>query len=299
MKPFLALLRIFLLFLIFPLVAQSQATTPANITIDRNGVLLSGKFFVSEGTGLFPTVIILHGFPGNDTDVLGIGDKISRSGINVLTFNYSGTFQSQGRHSWDNTQLDIGAALDFLHKPENITRFNIDTAQICLGGWCYGGGMALAYAASHPEIIAVFSIAGSNPGEFMKQYTSNPELKKKIDEGFAGVSAPGGLVRFEAGALPSEIAETGIDKINPGYDLKKCSPLLAPKDILLIGAWNDDVTSPELFLLPLYRALQMEKAQNLRIIAFQDNHSFRNSRVVVAQTVAEWVKTAPERRKSE
>ncbi len=100
--------------------AQSQPSAPVDVTIDRNGVLLKSKFYIAKGTGSFPTVILLHGFPGNEADVLGIGNKLSRAGINALTFNYGGTYQSQGKHSFENTQRDIRAAFEFIHKPENI-----------------------------------------------------------------------------------------------------------------------------------------------------------------------------------
>lgn len=50
-------------------------------------------------------------------------------------------------------------------------------------------------------------------------------------------------------------------------------------------------------MLPLYRALKVEKAEKVRIVAFQDGHAFTNSREEIAQTVIEWLKTAPERKK--
>jgi hypothetical protein len=137
MKLFSRLFRNILLFLMFPVAAQSQMKEPADITIDRSGVLLGGKFYVSEGTGVFPTVILLQGSPGNETDVMGIGKILSRSEINALTFNYSGTFKSEGKTSLENSEMDIMAAYKFLHNAENITKFKIDTAFIILGGWFY------------------------------------------------------------------------------------------------------------------------------------------------------------------
>lgn len=71
-------------------VAYSQTSIPTDIIIDRGGILLKGKFYISEGEGNIATVILLHGFPGNETDVLGLGSELSQAGINVMTFNYSG-----------------------------------------------------------------------------------------------------------------------------------------------------------------------------------------------------------------
>jgi pimeloyl-ACP methyl ester carboxylesterase len=290
MKSFSGVFITILTFLIFPVVAQSQTNSPVDVTIDRNGTLLKGKFFLTEGSGLSPTVILLHGFPGGELDVLGLGVKLAQSGINALTFNYSGTYQSEGKCSWDNMQLDIQAAFRFLQQPGSTDKYKIDPNKIFLGGWCSGGGMALTYAAYHPEVKVVFSIAPSDQTEFMKRYTCDPEVKVMIDGSFDEISYPKGHLRFEIGGSPRAVAEAGIEKINPIYDLKKCAPLLAPKNILLIGGWDDKQTTMEVFILPLYRALQDQGAKDVRFIAFQDDHYFQESRPELADVVIHWLK---------
>lgn len=291
------LFKFALLLLMILSVDQSRASTPIDITINRNGVILRGKFYISEGVGPFPTVVLLNGFPGNEIDVLGIGNLLSESRINALTFNYSGTFKSQGLTSFENQQKDIQAAFDFIHQLENIDKYKIDTNLIYLGGWCHGGGMALAYATCHPEITTVFSIAGNDFGEFMREYVSNPEMQKMIDQMFDNMIYPKGSIRFEKGALPKEMAEIGIDKMNPVFDIRKNAQVLAKKDILLICGWDDAQVTIDQFTLPLYRELKNEKAKNIIIVAFQDDHYFTNSRNEVAQSIIDWLRTAPERKK--
>ncbi|MCP5048697.1 MAG: alpha/beta fold hydrolase [bacterium] len=293
------LFQTLLLFLTVLAVTPSQASTAVDITIDRNGVLLKGKFYISEGTGTFPSVILLHGFPGNETDVLGIGRKLSRAGINALTFNYSGSYKSQGIGSFANTQKDIQAAFEFLHQPKNILKYKIDKTRIYLGGYSYGGGMALTYAANHPEITTVFSIAGTDHGEFMREYSRNPQFQKMIDGMFARLAAPTGPVRLAKGATPKEVVEMGIVKLNPTLDLRKSASLLVQKNILLIGGWDDVNVTIDHHVLPLYRALNNEKAKNIRIVAFQDDHVFKNVRDELAQTIIGWLKNASEKKKSE
>ena len=178
--------------LMFLAAAQVQAATAKDVTIDNNGVLLKGKFYVCDGTGPFPTVLLLHGFPGNETDVLGLGSKLADAGINALTFNYSGTHKSQGLMNMENAQTDIRAAFGFLRRQENIALYKIDTERIILGGWCFGGNMALGYAAGHAEITAVFSLAGNDHGEFFREYARNPQMRRMIDEDFDAMAAPGG-----------------------------------------------------------------------------------------------------------
>jgi dienelactone hydrolase len=255
------------------------ATTGSeNITFEREGILLKGRFHLAPGTGKFPTVVLLSGFPGGRTDVLGIGKLLAGAGINVLTFQYSGSHESQGLTSYDNHQKDIQAAMDFIHHSENISRFQIDTSLIYLGGWCHGGGMALAYSVNHPEITSVFSIVGNDFGEFFRLYNRIPEMRLIVDE-MMDDAINSGVARFEEGALPKEMALTGIENMNPIYDIRqKNAKTLAQKDILLICAWDDEQITVEHFMLPLYRALKKENAENLQIIAFQDGHNFINSR---------------------
>jgi len=279
-------------------VAYSQTSIPADILIDRSGVLLKGKFYISEGEGKFPTVILLHGFPGNETDVLGLGSELSQAGINVMTFNYSGTHKSQGLYSFENTQKDIQAAFRFLHQPQNISKYKVDTKRVYLGGYSYGGGMALTYAANHPEIAVVFSIAGTDHGEFFREYFRNKEFAVMIDGMFEQLKAPSGPVRFAEGTMPKETTPEIIAESDSTIDLRRSAPLLAQKDILLIGGWDDQNVTIDHHILPLYRALNNMKAKNVEIVAFQDDHAFRNSRAELAQTIIQWLKTAHERKKS-
>lgn len=269
---------------------QVQASTPVNIAIDRDGIQLKGKFYLSEGTGVFPTVILLHGFPGGEGDVLGIGKTLSDVGINVLSFNYSGTHKSEGAFNFNNSQKDIKAAYDFICHSENIIQFKIDTTRIILGGYSYGGGMALTYAANHPEINEIFSIAGNDHGAFMREYCRNPVMQKEIDKMFDELKAQTEKVRFGPGGTVKEISGMKIIETNPTYDLRKCAPLLAQNRILLIAGWDDPNVSVENIVLPLYRELQKENAKDIEIVGFQDNHSFKNSRDELANTIIEWIK---------
>jgi alpha/beta superfamily hydrolase len=292
MKNSFALSVIFLLISTISSSAQNIGSTPADITIDRNGVLLNGKFHVAEGTGLLPTVLLLQGFPGNETDVIGVGKILAESGINTLTFNYSGTFKSQGKTSLDNSLLDTKAALDFLKNSENVKKFKIDTTAIILGGYSYGGGMAMTYAIKHPEIKIVFSIAGVDWGEYYQEYLRNPEFKKTTDGNMAKMAAMTEQIRFEKGAMPDEITQGGIIKLDSAYFLRKSARKLAPKDILIICGWDDAMATVDQIILPVYRALKKEKAKNVQITAFQDGHSFGRSRTELAQVIIKWIKAA-------
>jgi len=166
-----------------------------------------------------------------------------------------------------------------------IRKFQIDTGKLVLGGYSYGGGMALAYAATHPEIERIFSIAGSDHGEHAREYERNPAYAAMLDAMFEELKSPTGPVRFMGKAAIGELVQ------NPApYDLIPNATLLANHDILLIGGWDDQFNSIEHHLLPLYRMLVAANARKVQIAACQDNHAFERSREELAAIVIRWVK---------
>jgi predicted esterase len=85
------------------------------------------------------------------------------------------------------------------------------------------------------------------------------------------------------------MAEMKIVESNSAHDLRKSVNLLADKDILLIAGWDDHNVSLDYIILPLYRTLQKAGAKNVKITAFQDGHSFRNSRDKLARLIIKWI----------
>jgi pimeloyl-ACP methyl ester carboxylesterase len=282
--PILGLLSV----LLIPAV-NGQETNPADITIDRDGYILKGKFYKAVGESNLPTVILLQGSPGNTTDVLGLGNMIWRSGINAMTFNYSGTHQSEGKLSFPNCLDDVTAVRKFLNDPANTRQFKIDTSMIVLAGYSFGGGVGMTYAIKHPEIKRFISIAGNDWGQWFEDYIQNPQMKKSSDAGIQR-SIDAGIMRFAPGCTPWELGEAGIEKLDPDLFLRKNAVKLADMDLLVIGGWDDNGASLERYIIPLYRALKSEGAKNVQVIAFQDDHSFSKSRDKLAQAIVDWVK---------
>ncbi len=261
---------------------------PEDITIERDSVILKGKFYKAAGDDNKPVVILLQGSPGNTYDVLGLGRSLSRSGINAMTFNYSGSHQSTGTFSFLNCQYDIGATFRFLHRPDVIGKFRIDTAAIILAGYSFGGGMATAYAIRHKEIKEVISIAGTDWGIFFDLYRSNPEMKRRLDASIDN-SIAAGIFRFEPGYLPKDIG-SGQRVLDPSFYTARNAASLSKKDLLIICGLNDANMTMEEYILPLYNALQDAKARNVQLSPFEDDHTFSLSREKISQTICDWVK---------
>lgn len=266
---------------------SQESPAPDSIVILSQGHRLKGRFFPAMADSPRATLILLQGFPGNERDVLGLGEKLSQSGMNVLMFNYSGTHRSEGKFNFTSTLDDIRAAYDYLSGPAQRKRPGVDPRTILLAGYSYGGGMALTYAASHPEIRRVISIAGNDHGAFAREYRRNSEMAHVLDSVFDALRSPAGPIQFDGKEVLKQLAA------NPDpYDLRLSAPRLADRDILLAGGWDDWQVSIEDNLLPLYRALKKSGSTTVRFITFHTDHSFREVRAELAAELARWINSS-------
>jgi len=282
----LAISSFLLILFVAPSFSQTGDKGPFDISFKSNGNSIKGKFFAGSSKEPVTTVLLLHGFPGNPEDVLGLGNKLADSGFNALTFNYSGTFKSEGTAGIEYVSGDIAAAFEYLHRPSVIARFRIDTANIILGGWCFGGGLSLVYAASHPKIRRVFSVAGNDHGQFARDYSNSKEFAAMTDTMFDQMKIPRGPVNFEGKGVLKRIVK------NPApYDLRIAAPHLVNRDILLVGGWDDEQVTIDGYLVPFYRSLKKAGAKKIRFEAFQTDHWFRNVRDELADLVIQWVRS--------
>lgn len=214
-----------------------------------------------------------------------MGERFSAAGFNAMTFNYRGTYRSTGKYSLKNSQEDIQAAFNYLREPTTVSTYRIDLDKLVLGGWSYGGGMALIYAANHPKVSTVFSIAGTDHGEFAREYRRNEQFSDMVDAIFEEIKKPHGPVNFSG---KTAIREELIRNPDP-YDLLSQVDKLVDRRLLLIGGWDDPHVIFEHHTLPCYRALKELGAGHIRLEAIQDNHAFENSREQLATTITGWI----------
>ena len=81
------------------------------LAFDSQGHRLAGIIYTANGPGPHPTVVLLHGFPGNEKN-LDLAQVMRRAGFNVLFFHYRGAWGSQGDYSILGVDDDALAALD-------------------------------------------------------------------------------------------------------------------------------------------------------------------------------------------
>ena len=286
---------VFLFFLPYQTFSQDNLDNPVNvnktiaadlvpIVFNSHGAALHGYFSEAHGNGPHPTLILLHGSPGGNGDVLGLAQAAPRAGWNALVFNYRGFYESEGISSLKNSVEDVFSALNFLHSDEIVKKYRIDVDRIAIAGWSYGGGIALTAAASDSSIKYVISIAAADLSEIARRAEKNDEFRAMFIETMndrylnGPVKGPGGKE-----ALEELLANS--DK----YDLVKHAKNLSEKSLLIIGGWNDQASTLEAHVLPLIRALQAQGAERVRKVIFDSNHSFEGKRTELTDTIVAWL----------
>ncbi len=249
------------------------------LTIVSNGARMSGFLYLADGLGPHPTVVLLHGFPGNEKN-LDIAQAVRRTGFNVLFFHYRGAWGSEGDYRLGHLVEDVTAALDFLR--QNATRYRINTRSISLLGHSMGGFAALATAAQDPGLVCAGAIAPVNLGLWAEGIrVGEPEVLQKLDYAdglFMLHNFDGAQMRKDLLSLPA----TSIDTRYFGQGLHG-------KSVLLIAGNEDNVVPAASMVNPTAAAYARDASIKLRHYNISGDHSFSWSRIALTELVIDWL----------
>jgi dienelactone hydrolase len=230
------------------------------------------------------TVLLIPGWGGGPSDALGIGRALADAGMAVVVLSPRGWHDSEGTATFAHALEDIGAALAWVRVPANAGRYGLTPGSLVLGGYSWGGGMALAYAARDPSVKRVFSAAGTDHGQFIRQYRADSAFAAMVDELLASSAAPAGPIRFDVAFTMQELAEG-----QAVYGLIENAAKLADRSILLFGGWEDENVTVDHSLLPLYRALRAAGAGDVTFKVYHTDHSFGGVRADLHADLIRWI----------
>lgn len=124
------------------------------IEFQRDGKKIYGEFFLPEGEGSFPAVIIGHGFGGSMQDTKNYAAVFAENGIAAYSFDFIGggdNIKSDGKMSEMSVlteAADLEVILDGISSlPE------IDAENVFLMGQSQGGFVASYVAAKNPDKV--------------------------------------------------------------------------------------------------------------------------------------------------
>ena len=270
-----------ILFIAVVLMIVQTGTAQSTITIESGG---SQIVLIIRDAGEKPsaTALLVPGWGGGPSDVLGIGKALSSEGISSVVLTPRGWHNSEGNYSFAHALEDIKAALNWIR---NSKRTEINSTNIILGGHSWGGGMCLAYASQDTMVKRIFSVAGTDHGIFIRKYLSDEKFAGRIDKLLASTAAPDGPIRFDVKESLNELEEG-----QEIYGIIENAGKLADRSILIFGGWEDTNTTIDEYLLPDYRAFKAAGAEDITFKTYHDNHGFGSVRNELYSDLISWIK---------
>lgn len=276
---------------------------------------MNALFFLAAGEGPKPTMLLLHGLPGNERN-LDLAQAVRRAGWNVLTFTYRGAWGSEGNFSIQHAVDDTSAALGFLRLPQTATAYGVDTSRIVVAGHSMGGYMAahvgaLDSACPRPAKAAVRPSARQAPAAAV--------TAARIAQPCSAFPPLAGVILIDAWNIASTARETkaagergraafiaGFDDV--GHSLGPITAADLAGEVMSRGEqWDLEALAPNLSRLPLLSiyathggaaenkavaaALQSQPRARVTAMEMDTDHGFADHRIALAAEVINWLGT--------
>ncbi|KEZ20422.1 Alpha/beta hydrolase [Sphingobium yanoikuyae] len=274
-----------------PLMAREPATHPAVTTdpapdaanparmdafvIPSGEGAMNAVMYVAAGSGVHPTLLLLHGFPGNEQN-LDLAQAARRAGWNVLTLHYRGSWGSPGIFSFTNAAEDAFNALLFLEEASTVAKYRIDTSAIVVAGHSMGGFMAAEAAAAEPRVAGLFLIDPWDPAQTVASLAT-PQGEAGWKAEVAGDLPPLSGASYES--LTAEIKGDGqkfdLGRKLVGYGRRPLTIIGADRGI---GAMARKVGADAQSANP-----------NTRLMVWPTDHSFSDKRIALADALVRFL----------
>ena len=207
-------------------IEQILDETPAfnrELIINIKGDSIAAYAFIASGSKLKETVILIPGYPGNDSN-FDVAQELRRNGRNVIHFNHRGAWGSQGIYSYSNCLEDVEHLIHYLSNTKVSAELTVDTNHFCLLGRSYGGGIALIQGNQIDAVKKIIAISSVNYGNIMKKYKSLEELS-----GFRNYMKKQIMMNHD---IDQFLEDLFINQAE--YDISKYSNALGRKNVLII-----------------------------------------------------------------
>ncbi len=262
--------------------ARDDEHPPAieELTLTSAGKRLPGHIYIANGPGPHPTVVLLHGFPGNEKN-LDIAQALRRTGFNVLFFHYRGAWGAEGSYRITRQPDDVAAVLAYLRQPENAQRLRVDPNRLSLLGHSLGGWTALASGSRDKALVCVGAMAPVNLGLWKAGVAENDANAQRL---LAYADSLFMLADFDASVMRLEMDATSLEVL----DTTGFGPALKGKSVLLVTGDSDPVTPADTMTIPVSEAYTESGGVKLRTLVISGDHSFSWSRVELARIIIDW-----------
>jgi pimeloyl-ACP methyl ester carboxylesterase len=261
-------------------IAQSDSIVLRDITWDRNApagmtelfipshnALLAGFIYKANGTGKHPTLLLLHGYPGNERN-LDLAQVVRSHGWNVIYFDYRGSWGSQGQFSFKNCVEDVVNVVAFCKRYADSLQ--VDTSNIVLFGHSMGGWVCLKALQELQGIKKGFALSTWDIYSDFKNVQTEKQLAALINSPIPGPKY------FVLNSSALNIF-TPVIKDPDYFNLTKGSKALSKKQIVLLDEHTGNSA--------LANALKSGNKSYFKYEVWQTDHPFTNKRVALINYV--------------
>lgn len=251
--------------------------------LPSHGALMNAVLYRAQGSGSHPTLLLLHGLPGNEQN-LDLAQAARRAGWNVLTFHYRGSWGSQGSYSFAHCVEDAKAAIDWLRAPDNARTYGINTDRIVIAGHSLGGIVAARTAADDDRIAGTFLIDPADIAAIGRSFADPAKRTAFVDGELKGDVAP--LSGTSVEALADETAHAGEP-----LDLVAAARKLANRPLVIVGAQRGIGELGQ----AAATAAMAAGGPWVRFYSWPTDHSFSDMRIALSARLVDWLWTVPPR----
>jgi len=265
--------------------ARVNADAPggtAELKIPIGSTRVNALLYAAQGAALHPTVVLLHGFPGNERN-LDIAQALRRAGYHAIYFNYRGSWGSGGSFSFGSAREDVLAVLSYLRTPAIAAKYDIDPQRISVLGHSMGGWLALTGLADDAATPCGVALAPWDVGTFGTLLESGRFPAAEVVKSMQSYVDP------EAGPLRGTTIETLIAEARKNaadWTFASLAPKLRGKRGLVIVSTKDQAASPDMAHAALETVL---KDKGWRFRKLDDDHGFSHNRIAMTRSVIEWL----------
>jgi uncharacterized protein len=259
--------------------AQIDAQFPPGtieLNFDSHGSRMNGHMYLANGPGPHPTVLLLHGFPGNERN-LDLAQAMRRTGWNVLFFHYRGAWGSEGTFSVANVIEDVASALSYLRDDQP----RVDSERIAIVGHSLGGFATLMGAANDSEVRCAVALDFANMGTYGRIFASDPDAASE----FAAYSDN---LQMLSGLTGQAIVANSIENTQ-NWELANRVDALSGKSILVLAGGVGDAIDLDTIIMPVIEAMRTNQAIELDFHVMETDHSFSWKRIELAERVTNWL----------
>ncbi|MDQ8756228.1 alpha/beta fold hydrolase [Sphingosinicella sp. LHD-64] len=247
------------------------------LLLPSQGVGMNALFLRAAGQGRRPTMLLLHGLPGNERN-LDLAQAVRRAGWNVLTFTYRGAWGSPGTFSIAGAIEDADAALSFLRSPDAAARYNVDAERIVVAGHSMGGLAAALLARRGRPVHGIVLIDAWNAALVGDELVRNgPQWRSQFE-------ASMDLGHSLNGATPASLADE-IAAHRTDWNLMDAAPALARGQVLNVYATHGGAAENR----ALTAAIHGLGGADLTVVEIETDHSFTDRRIALAGVVVSWL----------